>query len=90
MAHRRTVRFAAPNARNQSQQQTLEVPANHLFRDEIYDAGTFYLDIGWFKPERDIPVRPGMLMDGAKRYIIDYQLNEVNDGRWLTELSIIS
>lgn len=78
--------FASRDARNQSQQQTLEVPARHLLKGEIYDADTFYLDISWFKPDRDIPVRPGVLMEGAKRYIVDYQFNDVNDGRWLTEI----
>lgn len=78
--------FAGPNARNQSQQQTLEVPASNLIKGEIYDAGTFYLDIGWFKPDRDIPARPGVLLAGSKRFIVDYQFSDVSDGRWLTEI----
>ncbi len=78
--------FDGDNARNQTQQQTLVMPVKKLIDGELYESDSIFLDKGFFLPDRPLPEKPGIILDGHQRYIVDHHFKEIKDSRWLVKI----
>ncbi|MFI7973203.1 MULTISPECIES: phage repressor protein CI [Serratia] len=70
---------------NQSM-DVLEIQNLKLLGGELFQSGHIKLDLVVFGAGRPTPSHPVSILDGNNYYIIEKQISDIHDGKWLIEI----